>query len=91
MPRLGAIWPTVLKDGEIVADGCGALLSSAGMTRGGERGVDGTVGLAAPKLIVRPAPVPKLCQNPIYLAGKGINFERKQNPRNHVSTWEEKG
>jgi len=34
--------------------------------------------------------VTKLYQNPIYLAGKGINFERKQNPRKLGTLWEEK-
>ncbi len=68
-------------------------LNSGGITRGSERGVLGTVGqdLASRKRTVRPAAVPKLCQNFIYLAEKGIKFERKQNPRKHVSAWEEKG
>ncbi len=52
----------------------------------------------AGKSLARPAvrllgqmTVTKLYQNTIYLAKKGINFERKQNPRKRVSAWEEKG
>lgn len=92
----------VLKEGERRVGDLGACVVIGGMARGGKRAVAGIVrtGFGAPTLIAQPATVPKLCQNPIYLAGKGINFElagkginfeRKQNPRNHISTWEEKG
>ena len=37
------------------------------------------------------ATVTELWQNPIYLAEKGISFERKQNPRKRVREWREKG
>ena len=42
-------------------------------------------GLVRPTRIVRRATVTELYQNPIYLAEKGINLERKQNPRKRVS------
>jgi len=66
---------------------CEASLGSSGMTRSGERGVDGTPGrgLVPPTRAVRRPTVTELYQNPIYLAEKGINLERKQNPRKRVS------
>ena len=41
MPSVGRIWPTLLKDGELGAGKCRVSFSSAGMTRGGERGSTG--------------------------------------------------
>jgi hypothetical protein len=46
---------------------------------------DAGQGLVWPARIVRQATVTELYQNPIYLAGKGIDLERKQNPRKRVS------
>jgi hypothetical protein len=48
-------------------------------------------GLVWPTRIVRRATVTELYQNPIYLAEKGIDFERRQNARKHVNEWKEKG
>ena len=83
----------MLKDGDRTVGARGASFGSGGMTRGGERGVAGTAGqgLVWPTRIVRRATVTELYQNPIYLAEKGINFERKQNPRKRVNDWREKG
>ena len=82
----------MLKAGARTVGDLWASVVTGGMPRG-TRAVMGTagLGLAAPTLIAQPAAVPKLCQNPIYLAEKGIDFERKQNPRKRVSAWEEKG
>ena len=91
MLSLGMIWHTVLNAGIGTAWDCGTSLNSGGMTRGSERGVNGTAGLAAPIRIAWPATVRKLCQNPIDFAKKRSNFERKQNPRKRVSAWEGKG
>ena len=63
------------------------------MTRGDVRGLagrawTGLVGLAVS--LLSQATVTELYQNPIYLAGKGFDFERKQNPRKLGTAWEEK-
>ena len=69
----------------------GTLLGVEGMTPGDVRGlVDLGTGLVGPVRPTRRVTVTKLYQNPIYLAGKGINFERKQIPRKCGTVWEEK-
>ena len=75
------------KEGDRSVGDWEASFGSGGMTRDGERGAVGMAGQGWwwPIRFVRRATVTELYQNPIYLAEKGINLERKQTPRKRVS------